>query len=275
MSKDTSGLLFDQDGNPMKSFRGQHIVAYEPGELVTGDRIIVGESLRFYEPMPSLELLGAFVQLEEGADKEIYRFAKRHGMLGLCKHGKPPYHLRSSFCQPGEARSEKLAAWRHYASRAGALLRLASEIDANRCGALDDWNVLGTWSFGRWHSAPRPKQGIPEDPNWRKALVASEVSHWLVQCWLRPAIEWDEPNPTFRLRTDTLIGVIGVSLMTAILRRGGLATCSACGSPYVPKRKPASGRNQFCSSCGKTGAKRAWAQKQSEAKRLATTGPRR
>jgi len=274
MRTDTTGLLYDQDGNPLQSFLGQIIVAHEPGDLVAGDKMLPGKFSRFYEPMPSLRLLGEFVQLEEGADKEIWRFAKKHGMLGLCKHGKPPYHLRGTFCSPLEAEGEKLAAWRHYASRAGSLLRLASEISANRIGARGDWNTLRSRRFGSWRRTPTPREWTPEDPHWRRELVVSEVSRWLVQCWIRPAIAWDEPNPTFRLRSDTLIGVIGISLLTAILKRGGLATCAACGSPYVPKRKPAPGRNQFCEHCGKgkKAAKRLWAQKRREAIRLSASG---
>ena len=114
--------------------------------------------------------------------------------------------------------------------------------------------------------APLPKPG---DREYQKLYMAHEIRTWLLQSGAVPAITWKHKTPVFRLRAPSLIGVIGIALMSAVLRSGSTAICSACGLPYTPNRKPAAGKNHYCQRCGenKKAAKRLWARNQRESRR--------
>jgi hypothetical protein len=262
-------LLFDEQGRTRGSFTSEWIITYKGGR-VDGHWIVFStKSFTSYEPEPSLTLLGEFIRLADGDDREITRFARKYGALGLCAHGLPsgqPGCARKT--QHGEGFRESLQSWRHYAARARALLNLAAAVSEGRVGDRTEWQVLGSRSMLGRKAAPLPK---PEDREYQRQYVAFEIRTWLLQSGAVPAITWDGKTPVFRLRAPDLIGVIGIALMSAVLRSGSTMICSACGLPYTPKRKPAVGKNHYCQKCGenKKAAKRLWARKQREFRRAA------
>jgi hypothetical protein len=102
-------------------------------------------------------------------------------------------------------------------------------------------------------------------------LIQGLVSHWL---WLAA------PSPFFALKDNRfellftsgdgavnpprklesvalqitagglLWAALALQLASAISGGAGLATCSACGALFLPRRVPAQMRNHFCSQCG-------------------------
>jgi hypothetical protein len=271
MSLSDSPLLFDAQGRTRGFFTSEWIPTFKDGRI-EGESIILS-SLSAYEPEPSLVLLGEFMRLADADDREIIRFIRKHGSLGLCVHGFPSAHPECSLRnRAGGDLRESLRAWHHYAARARALLDLATAVADGRDGDRKAWQVLGSRSMVGGKAAPLPKPG---DREYQKQYLAFEIRTWLLQSSVVPAITWEGKTPVLRLRAVGLIGVIGIALMSAVLGSGSTAICSACGIPYSPKRKPSLGKNHYCQKCGrnKKAAKRVWARKQREVMRAAKLVP--
>ena len=74
--------------------------------------------------------------------------------------------------------------------------------------------------------------------------------------------EWLPNMPL--LQGTSLFGALAVQLLMAVSRTGGLAICSGCGAPYVPKRRPNPRRRRYCPQCG---LKAAWRDAQAAQRR--------
>ena len=267
-------LIFDENGRERGSFTSEWFLSRRPGRIDGEWVVFAPGSGYFYEPDPSLSLLRDFVQIADGKDRAVQRFVVKHGALGLCEdHGLPAYHrLGKGRCRqlgrPDHDVRESLRSWRHYAARASAILSLASSVADGRDGDDREWRVLRSRSMlGRKPGTPIPKPG---DREYQKQYLAYEVRTWLNECQARPLVTWESATPVFRIRADTLLGVIGIALMSAFLKSGSIVTCSACGCPYTPKRKPAASKHHYCAKCGngKRAAKRMWARKQRDPNRI-------
>ena len=117
--------------------------------------------------LPGPQLLSKFLSLADSSPTEIVRFAKRWGVLGLCRHGlmyphealsgRRPWN-REVNCFPGRIKRgvinpnrpeihhywlwEPLDSWWHYARVARALLNIVAELRQNRPGRRQDWLVI-------------------------------------------------------------------------------------------------------------------------------------
>ena len=117
---------------------------------------------------PGPGLLEEFVQLERQPRQNFRQYARRRGVLGICKHGLPATHrpavrpgvtwLLSSYgCSPRFVKRpadhyprssrerklwEPLGAWRRFTAEAGALLRLVEALQSRRSTDASDWQTL-------------------------------------------------------------------------------------------------------------------------------------
>jgi hypothetical protein len=80
------------------------------------------------------------------------------------------------------------------------------------------------------------------------------ISAWLRMAAITIDVRWLERRPNVSLIGAPLFGALGVQLMLALTRSDGLAICTSCGEPYVPKRRPSRSRRNYCGSCGRTAA---------------------
>jgi hypothetical protein len=102
-------------------------------------------------------LLEDFLGLVDAPDSRICRYARRWGVLYICRHNLPARH--NSRPQPtaktahfkqcylrqtgdGKGYWEPLAVWRDYARRASALLGIADSLHAGRPGNSEHWRVI-------------------------------------------------------------------------------------------------------------------------------------
>lgn len=74
-----------------------------------------------------------------------------------------------------------------------------------------------------------------------------------------------------------MFGALAVQLLFSVFRSDGLAICSACGSPFIPKRRPNSTRRVYCPDCSKgrrdqRDASRAYRDRKKMAETLANEG---
>ena len=79
--------------------------------------------------------------------------------------------------------------------------------------------------------------------------LARVINEWLNACEVRPFLWLAEEEQKFELRS-TLLGSLGVQLLSSLLRTDGFTVCSACGQPYAPTRRPRKGENHYCQECG-------------------------
>jgi hypothetical protein len=240
------------------------------------------------------EILAEFVRLADSSTDAIRDYALKWGVLGICKHGLPRTHnFRQSglshFCPPRGFRGdgdldivngwEPLSAWRRYSRLALGILNIASRL--HQGVTVDDerfWKRAGIRFMGYEDTDERRRR------TFQQFALSTEVNGWLELANVRPFFSWGEDEEAtialgttilwFSLTTQkdwlpllphlhgtTLFGALGIQLLMAVSRKEGFAICSACGSPYTPKRRPNPTRRHYCDKCG---VKAAWRNAQQD-----------
>lgn len=211
---------------------------------------------------PGPGLLDQFVVLADAPAERILTYAQRWGVLLLCEHhlpsshNPPPLYMSQSgpmWCLPSRDPDnqcwELLEDWRHFARQARALLRVAVRLHEGRTGAAADWGTV----YERPAQPGPPGQG---DLDAERLALTLLVNEWLVLGNVRPQFWWAEGRnaaPEIRLGGEDLFGALAVQLALAISQTDGLALCSACGSPYVPERRPRPDERHYCAACRDAG----------------------
>jgi hypothetical protein len=238
--------------------------------------------------VPGATMLEDFTQLDSGSDLAIERYARKWGVLGICRHGLPRTHRRKlvsalaeqeSFCKLNLYRSpdalirsgwEPLSRWRDYASKAKLILKAGAQLHLGE--AVKDKAVATGLQLpvGRYET-------LGELLRLQIACVRVEINRWLMLGAVRPhfkwstthgasvdigtaAISWPDTDAESLLRYSgewqgtTLFGALGVQLLMAVSRSQGFASCSECGTPFIPTRRPAMNSSRYCSKCGKRAA---------------------
>lgn len=258
---------------------GQHPSHMPPGGLSS-------ENARPQQATSKPILLDRFIRLAEAKDKEIYDFARRYGPLGLCKrHNLPFWHrgVRGN-TNPDEpcgspnrgpvrfrnhdgelvtalACSEPTAAWRQYASKALAMLKIAAHLHQGMRGSEEDWKILG------WPGESDPRMSQRTAVNLERGRLADYLKQeWLRHSGLLLSMKWDA-QPRIILGGDWLFGALALRLALAISRASGIASCTECGMPYTPTMRPRADRRHYCEHCGRRAAWRHASQKRAEKKR--------
>ena len=221
----------------------------------------------------SLGALDAFLEIETPG--EVWAFAERFGVLGLCEHRLPSSHAKP--CKPGfipftddRIHGEPVDSWLRFVGAAKATLALAAAAHDNRTGDLKDWTEVHECLFSeasddlRQFLTAKASEGPPRES---RLSVASFVYRWLELGDVRPTVSWDSAHPELLLSsaplTPPLFGVLASQLALAVARANVLAQCSGCSRLYARPRKPQRGRRNYCNTCRKNGvpardAQRTW-----------------
>jgi hypothetical protein len=241
---------------------------------------------------PTSALLSAFVSLADARPEAVARFARRWGVLGICRHGQPCSHAAFTSrrqltpdapgrCVPlgwdGHGGIEPVAAWQAYSKLAGVILGIAEKLRGGEAPTPEEWRMLLGSRAPAPHTPRRAGRMV-----W-PALVAA-VNRWLVDGDARPQLILDlgrglqPPESRVRLTAPWWMGnpswplfaALGVSLAEAVV--GGIFTaCSACGGMYRPSRPPRVGQQHYCRECGRPAAnreaQRRWRDRQRRAAR--------
>jgi hypothetical protein len=240
-----------------------------PGKLsVAGDLLVWSGPRRVGEwPTPDMlrGMLSNFLNLDEGSDQQVLEFARRWGVLGLCKHGLSAGHVHAAAIGPAGAEPplvrfqyhhcaavrrsnqyvEPLAVWRSYAAQFNAALRIAAAIRRGQLGDLADWHTLQEWCGGVM------RFNTPEDA---KHLLAAVVNRWLEMTDVRPRFYWIADRTLFTLTNkmgSALFPALVVQLMVEISQSKGLTRCSGCGDVFALKLGQSARRSRFCPNCQK------------------------
>jgi hypothetical protein len=227
-------------------------------------------------------LLLDFVDLAAAGDDEIFSYARRFGVLGLCSQHNPPdgapigHPLRFdhvgvfpggplSDCHPRgwpKRCSEGTDQWRIWSAKYGALLRLATALRTGKPGELDDWYRIAPGFKQDRRFSERRKQGY-----WNGLLAPLSAILDLAPRFLRWGADIGTSQVEDRLELDVmpvlrLVPIspyaalwVALSAELAFAASGskGWSTCLECGRMYEIHN-----RNQkFCTDCGRPAALRA------------------
>ena len=232
------------------------------------DGSLVFEAGERAEVKPSPSMLTNFVEIAsersniEKRSERLARFAAHFGPLGLCKQHQFPITASHS-CPPDirperdpPATLESARAWLYHAARLRAVLQVVACLRSRRPVRPADWAVLsaGTWgapgvavigAHGKLHL--RPPEKVP-GPRLASRTVANGVDMLLRISGLRPVCRYRHGHFTLQVEPETpsLIGALAYQIMLLVCKSDGLALCTACGEPYVPTKRPADRRRNYC-----------------------------
>ncbi|MEE9246905.1 MAG: TraR/DksA C4-type zinc finger protein [Gemmatimonadota bacterium] len=217
-------------------------------------RISLEDKARMVKAGPGL--LADFVALHEAEADAIEVYARAWGPIRVCDHGLPVSHNRAPSylslevgCRPrstGEMAYdywEPIDVWRDFSRRADAILSVAAQLHVGEQGRLSDWVELYEW---RGIAREKLAAADSETERW---LLSSLISEWLWLGGVAVGFDWSQESPQVALVGPGLFGQLATQLAMTVAKTDGFAFCSACGRPYVPKRRPANGRRNYCLSC--------------------------
>ena len=199
-------------------------------------------------------LLDSFIKLSDGRPEDILRFAKTWGPLRVCQHWLPYGKCPAESWDLGR---EPIYVWRQCAQRSQAILKVASKLHLSEFGDPADWMTalgLGTsWTTLWWKWNADPAERLTEE----KSLLMVVVNTLVIMAELQINLTWSLKRPEWDLVPDgSLFGALVCQLAFAVAVTEAVATCTSCGRPYSPKRKPQVGRRNYCPTCGARAAKR-------------------
>ena len=201
-------------------------------------------------------MLNAFTRINKTQDVE--RFARRYGVLGICRHGLPDSHdLKCRSQQDDLTRwnpsySEPLDRWFFYVDLARSILSAAAALHQGRNASQRDWASIYL-AQGGVGPIDELVEVFNQGPGLARNFIASAVTHWLGIGGVLPQLQWgneSDSNPSFSLTAKTF-GLLGVQLMVGVAKGHSTYFCDGCGNPYLREgRKPQTGRRNFCRECG-------------------------
>lgn len=251
-------------------------------------------------------MLEGFIRLADADAEAVVKYARRWGVLGLCKHGLPDTHtievgryLRrpvvsgSMVCAHPMASDkswwyEPLAAWQDLARQAKATLTLAVALHRQELGDPEEWAILPEYlleiveppvgptpghalEFRRsWDPTPTSAPTTLEDG---RAALAWHIDHWLHWGQVRNRFRWDDRSPALELQPHGLFGAIAMQVASRVTGRDALAICHNCQMPYQPTKRPDPNRRNYCPQCREAGAPQRDARRDYRA-RMANTSNR-
>jgi len=142
------------------------------------------------------ELLVRFTKLADAPPAEILKFARKWGVLGICKHllpytHNPPPLFRGEkrfWCTPmrNEDREfwEPIDAWHVYSRQMQSMLRIAANLHQDRPGELNDWNIL--YDLGPAGNGCGQGLYLIDD----RHMFAVLVNFWIKVGNVRPTFSW-------------------------------------------------------------------------------------
>lgn len=210
-------------------------------------------------------LLDDFLDLAEASDEAIYRFSRKWGVLGLCKHGLPWKHsdacIRTAPSFPGHLAAEKTDHWRTMAGAFKALVAISAELNQGRSGAVEDWMFVERRLSG-------PDSPPTDGRELRLALRNRRLARIMLMAIMRRLIwmaditirlGWNWASNAWELSLDcngvNLLALLTLNLLLTMADKDGFAVCSFCHQSYIPLRKPDPTRRNYCPKCG---LKAAW-----------------
>jgi hypothetical protein len=231
-------------------------IRLEKGRLVWGDTH--REDLEQVATSP--QTIDGFLRLSDATPDEIFRYARRWGPIGFCKHGLPASHNSRwrldravvKMCPPCGGTNhlwEPLEFWRMTAKRATSLLSIAAALYDDKSGSEEDWKIVERGDLRPVDIYDWPIVNQRFELEWH-------LTHWMQMGRLIPIVTFDKKVLSFSLDVlngSGLFGALGLQLALAASRTDGLASCFACRRPFIPSRRPKANQHTYCPECREIG----------------------
>lgn len=199
-------------------------------------------------------MLEQFTRLGDGKPDDVAAFVERWGSLDICRHLLPNTHPRWLRLKDNSQREvfdcdcdlQPIAGYQAWAALLRSALRIAVRLSMGRLGNDDDWAIV------------LPTDGQVDFALGRvdeqAGVLATLVSEWMALSDVRPALtSLGKPKFKVEFSTHGAFGGLMLQLLFSMTGASGFATCSVCGTPFAPKRRPAAGRHAYCEDCKETG----------------------
>ncbi len=203
-------------------------------------------------------LLDDFIKLDGAAPEEILAFAQERGVLYYC-----PEHWQIDCPSWGcpSRNSEPLWVWYGLVKKVRALLKIAGAIRQDLPGDEQDW--LDIFRDVGLQFTEQPAGRPPAaDISWEKQNLVYEVSDLLELASVGIKLTWEGERTNVNLAGKGLLGALSVQLAFAVGATAGVSVCTGCGRPYLPNRKPAIGRRNYCDQCRESGIPHRYASRE-------------
>ena len=255
---DSSGYLGREvRGGPRQLFQeigllDGHLTYADYHEVVGSTRRALDDFMRLAEPTRGDE-----------SGKDVLRFAKKWGVLLLCKTHQLPFthpvfnpefaFSKDSWktCDVDDVRTirhaqgrplncEPIAAWRALASKATGTLQLAAQLRNNR--------EIGTYYEARDDLIDRINWWLELGGGLKLVLAESD----------KVKEQWPSGLEVQIDHRGFLINILAAQIWMAATATDGMMTCAACARPFFagPAKRPRTGRRAFCEDCGHKAAAR-------------------
>ncbi len=197
-------------------------------------------------------MLDRFIRIEDGDD--VVAFARRYGVLEICRHRLPSSHVPSG-CVPHPS-ADPLDRWLFWSRQARTLLEIATLLQDEKPGTRELWERTFEEQRGgaRWARYELLLQKISRDVEGSRLYLTSLVNEWLRLGNVRLGFVWATERPELPTLSAGTFGLLGVQLALAIAR-ADFRVCDGCGRRYARTgRAPQRGRKNFCPECAETTA---------------------
>jgi hypothetical protein len=207
------------------------------------------------------DLLAKFRAIAEARDTDsaAVSFARKWGMLGLCRHGLPLWHA-GKYCA---ARSFEMAKdWKDFAICLDSLHHIGFSLNRGYRGEDIDWELAN--SILKGPDFP-PQVQLMRD-SIRVGLVTARTNYMTLMrrlvhvCQVQPRFHWSQGTWNIDLDSETLSNLPAILAMQLMLEVGGtkqMVRCSSCPRWFIPHRN----QRKYCSKCGIQAAWRDAAQR--------------
>ena len=219
------------------------------------------------------EMLDYFTRIKDGDG--VLRFARRFGVLSLCRHGYyshegkkecPETRIFSRILPEGDVEEERflfkepLSGWYQHARVVNAILRVASDLHQLKPPSTEEWQVIRSDELMGY-----PIRRFDLTPDWPG--LCSVLEEWLLAGNIRPEVSTQDGRPKITFGGDTW-STLGFQLVLSVTGEGMTAVCDGCNRVYSRRRKPQSGRRNFCQVCLKDGTDNRMRQRDLIARKL-------
>lgn len=220
-------------------------------------------------PRPDRSMLKEFLLLEgESVTRaSVETFARKWGVLGICRHGRIAGHpvlgeSSRGFCTPlgypGNSLSEAIERWEYWARYMRSLLNLAAAIESGDAGDAEDWKNLP-------RIPPRLLKRLGEgDLGMAREGVAAATTSLIAIAPFSLRLVPENGRYAMRLGPATHFSALFCSLAMEVLSYmlgGRLAVCSGCGRMFSAGRAR-TGKLRWCPRAACQRAARAEASRQ-------------
>jgi hypothetical protein len=204
---------------------------------------------------PRVRMLEDFLSLAEEPDDAILSYARRWGVLELCRHGLPASHNKFFISQPPDClaceslRIEALDEWRRLSRAMGAALIIDAALEQRTTPDSAVWQLMpAPYDSCFWRRGSKRDQVRIE-----KMYLADVLRDWMHFGDVRISPSWRSNSTEVCLSLDIeyggLFGALTMQLALALTKSDGYAICDGCQHPYFPKRRPRPDRQNFCPKC--------------------------